>query len=1007
MTTMVIANRYPIQERLGAGGMGVVYRAYDRLTGDIVALKQVHVGLEQLAFQSKADNTDIHLALAQEFRVLASLWHPNVISVLDYGFDEKRQPFFTMSYLENHQNLLKHGANLSFSAKIDLLNQLLEALIYLHRRGIVHRDLKPDNVLVSPDGHLRVVDFGLAIEGQQEAGLAGTIAYMSPEVLTGKPASPQSDLFAFGIMAVELLTGHYPFLSNASIDKILMAIIKQPADLTGIPDELLFIFEQILEKDPLDRYQSAEVIKVAFASSTNDNLTDENLAIRESFLQAARLVGRDNEFALLEHALLKVQQGRGSAYLLGGESGVGKSRLVDELRIRALVKDILVLRGQALSEGGAIYQLWRDVLSHLILQVAVNDEEAALLKPLLPHLDRLLGRSIPPTPALAPATLQERLIETICSLIERSGKPMLIILEDIHWISESLPIVQAVSQLTRRLPLLLVATYRNDERTDLALALAEMRPLALERLSSQAIADLGRSILGDLPQQGDMMDYLQTQSEGNVFFLIEILRALAEQAGTLQMVGRFTLPDNLVTGGIQAVLEQRLSRVPDDARDLLDQAALFGRQLDFEVLSTLAPDLNQDEWLRSCETLMIVTRRGETWEFAHDKIREHLLAAIPEAQSQANARLVAEAVEKVHQGYLETYASRLAYLWQLACDTERELSYRSIAGKQALENNANQVVIEHLERAIQLVQESQQALDLPSQLTIYTVLASAYRNLYGFSYPKIALIFEHIQPIISKLEPDDNAVRLFATLWTYFLSNGMYDKVEEFLQTFKAIFQKDPESKPFYDLSMSSCEAALNYHWGNFAAVINLYFNLRPHYNEALHQRIVRLMGTSPYTSMLNHAAISFIISGQVQSGLNLAKEALALAEKSNSTFAIIFALAFSTRHYLFLQDYEQAQIYTDHLLALAEKYKIQYGLINGQLFHAYRLAMTEEYIAEALAELQACLVMRLNIELVSGMSQIYLFLAQAYLKAHDYLSAEDYITKCLDFIEIVDERFS
>jgi serine/threonine protein kinase len=146
--------------------MGAVFRADDRLTDMTVALKQVTLPPQQLnssAQSSPGQSDSFRLALAQEFKVLASLRHPHIISVLDYGFDAARQPFLTMELLENAPTLIEAGRHLSGNEQVTLLVQLLQALAYLHRRGIIHRDLKPDNVVVIA-GQVKVLDFGLANE---------------------------------------------------------------------------------------------------------------------------------------------------------------------------------------------------------------------------------------------------------------------------------------------------------------------------------------------------------------------------------------------------------------------------------------------------------------------------------------------------------------------------------------------------------------------------------------------------------------------------------------------------------------------------------------------------------------------------------------------------------------------------------------------------------------------------------------------------------------------------
>src|SRR5712692_8358103 len=234
MTSSVVSSlfsqRYRLAREIGRGGMGVVYRAADRLSGQDVALKRVTKPSEELIFTSASASADRQLALAQEFQLLASLRHPNIISVLDYGFDDEHRPYFTMDLLENPVTVSHYAQSLPVPEKTRVLAQILQALKYLHRRGIVHRDLKPANILVS-DGQLKVLDFGLAIARHQEApgtsSTTGTLAYMAPEVLDGQPAREASDLYAVGVIAYELFMGKHPFNTanlTALVDEILKTV---------------------------------------------------------------------------------------------------------------------------------------------------------------------------------------------------------------------------------------------------------------------------------------------------------------------------------------------------------------------------------------------------------------------------------------------------------------------------------------------------------------------------------------------------------------------------------------------------------------------------------------------------------------------------------------------------------------------------------------------------------------------------------------------------------------
>ncbi|MEM7533159.1 MAG: serine/threonine-protein kinase [Chloroflexota bacterium] len=261
-----INSRYVIQNKIGSGGMGVVFRAIDRLTRETVALKQVKLSGNLTIKNSlapSASEDDLRLALAREFQLLAGLRHPHIISVLDYGFDDERQPFFTMAFLPKAQNILEAGQDAPFARKIELIQQLLQALAYLHRRGILHHDLKPDNVIMS-DGNVRLLDFGLSSSDQVEGSKsAGTPLYMAPELFEGHEYSRMADLYAVGVLLYQMLTGEHPF---APIDyTFLDRLLNEAPDLGRVDASMRPFLAQLLAKTANERFATAPDALLALA----------------------------------------------------------------------------------------------------------------------------------------------------------------------------------------------------------------------------------------------------------------------------------------------------------------------------------------------------------------------------------------------------------------------------------------------------------------------------------------------------------------------------------------------------------------------------------------------------------------------------------------------------------------------------------------------------------------------------------------------------------------------
>jgi len=708
----IMGNRYHINNRLGSGGMGVVYHATDRFTGTDVALKQVLFDAPE-SFKIDDSTIDYRLALAHEFRTMASLRHPHIISVLDYGFDEDNQPYYTMELLRDAQPLTRIAPSRDLLVYVRYMVQLLQALAYLHRRGVFHRDLKPDNVIIDKDGILRVLDFGLALVRNQKdpaQNATGTLAYMAPETLRGQPPIPATDLYAVGVMGYEMIVGRHPF-NLRDVNALIHDVISTPPNFDGVDIgvDVMMILEKLMLKDPEDRYQKASDVIEALSQVVDEPIPHETHAIRESFLQSAEFVGRDLELDQLTERLKLALDGQGQAILVGGESGVGKSRLLEELRISSLVRGADVTRGQGITEGGSPYALWRDTLRWLAMINPLNDLEASVLKPLIPDISDLIGREVADPPELSPQAMQARIISLMESLFERhpKDKPLVVVLEDFHWAgSESLKALEHLATHIEDTPVLIVASYRDDEYPTLPDAL-NLPVVTVKRLTNDEIMALSTSMLGDAGQQAQVVDLLQRETDGNIFFVIEIVRTLAEESGSFDSIGKRTIPGSAFDGGLQTILNRRLEQVPTQMRQLLQLSAITGRQIDLELAKTLnshLPNFQQvelDDWLETLSDAAIINVIDNQWQFAHDKLREGLTSTLSAFDLRDYHRRVAEAIETIY-GDAPEYTVILTYHWRKAGDTNKELGYVTRAGDQALANGAYEEAVGFLHRALNI-----------------------------------------------------------------------------------------------------------------------------------------------------------------------------------------------------------------------------------------------------------------------------------------------------------------
>lgn len=696
-----VNKRYQLQEKIGTGGMGDVYKAKDRLTGATVALKQVTTPADELILNSHGENSNLYLALAQEFQMLASLRHPHIISVLDYGFNMDRRPFFTMSFVEHAINLFVASEQENTVGKAKLLISLLQALVYLHRHNIIHRDLKPDNVLVDMNGQVKVLDFGLSVNYDAAKGRAGTLAYMAPEVISKGAISLAGDLYSVGVIAYQLFARKLPFVSN-NITNILYNTPRLPE--LEFPSKIATVIGRLLSKIPDDRYSDAYETIVAISEAIDLPVPVENITIRKSFLEAAIFIGRDEELNRLRTALDETFDGKGSAWLIGGESGVGKSRLIDELRSYALVKGALVLRGQGIEGGGLPFHLWRDPLRRLTLTTEINDFDAGVLKKIVSDIDMLLEHEISDVPELPEQQEQNRLLLTILELFKCQSQPVILLLEDLQWTEESLIVLKQLNALSIEQKLLIIGSYRHDEASNLPDRLSTMKHFILNRFNDDEIKKMSVSMIGQQGKNPKVLDLLKKETEGNAFFLVEIVRALGDEAGRLRDIGQKTLPEHVFAGGIDAILKRRLERVPQWGQNLLEFVAVAGRQLDKTILAHAEtfPKQGLDTWLMTCSDAMVLEIKEDQWRFTHDKLRESVLSKLAVVKRQQLHRQVARIIQHVYADAITPYFSQLSNHYHQADEREKARYFAFLAGKDAAKRFSNVDAINLLNRALTL-----------------------------------------------------------------------------------------------------------------------------------------------------------------------------------------------------------------------------------------------------------------------------------------------------------------
>ena len=730
MIGSVIQERYLVESELGRGGMGVVYRAEDTLLERPVAVKIV---------SASGLGTEGQSRLLQEARAAARLNHPHIVAVYDVGTGEMPNQEGAFSYivmeLVEGQTLREYQPQ-NLGQIIDLARAICDALEIAHQQGIIHRDLKPENVSVTQSGMIKLMDFGLArISGKtrmtEQGTFMGTYAYLAPEIILGQEADARSDLYALGVMLYEMSAGRPPFEAEnitAVISQHLYAPVVPPSAYNDqVPPALDLLIVRMLSKQPGDRPQTATAVRLSLEEigHIEAGSKPESAIPQLNRLVRGRMVGRQAEFAQAVALWEKAAGTDGQLLLISGEPGIGKTRLIKELNAWVEISGGKTLLGLCFAEErtpyGAIAQMVQTSLengSNLELPKAV----LADLVTLAPEL-RLIYPDLLPNERLDPDAEQQRLFESIVTWFGALTKDdkLLLIIDDVHWAdSGSLALLRYLARRLNRRRALIVATYREVE-LDVTLPFREtLQEINRERLATRIkLSGLDVNGTGELLAtlfaeeiQPEFLEGIYRETEGNPFFIEEVCKALVDNGKLYYEKGHWHRPDDIaeleIPQGIRSTIQTRLSKLSEEEQDVLQKAALLGREFEYEMLVAIS-DLDEDgliDALERAESAQLIeelhrsaTVTSPTFNFTHALIHSTLLSNLSTLRRQRLQKQVAMALEESFPDRQRELAPLLGRYFAEAGDGEKGVHYLLLAGDDAREVFAYEEAIEAYEHA--------------------------------------------------------------------------------------------------------------------------------------------------------------------------------------------------------------------------------------------------------------------------------------------------------------------
>ena len=983
---------YEILSQLGSGGMGEVYRAHDRRLGRDIALKVIRRAL----VSAECSQEDALERLLREATLASALNHPNIVTIHETGVVDCDR-YIAMELVEG-QTLrgLSGGGGLPLDRVVHLARQIAEALAVAHAAKIVHRDIKPDNVMVRPDGYVKLLDFGLAklhhsTVAAGSTGIAtepgliiGTIGYMSPEQARGDAVAPETDIFAFGVMLYELVAGRHPFMAASKLGTLhaLMWETPEPPSVVNpdVPRTLDQLILEMLQKDCRLRPGAGEVLyRLGLADDSTIATALSSVRVSPRGPRASRaIVGRDLEMDALLHEYESASRGRGQLVVLSAEAGVGKTTILD-----AFVK-LLEDRGEAVrvgrgrcSERLAGSEAYLPVLE--VLDSLQHSEQHGSLSRLLRALAPSWYVQIMPPSAndssaarLAADTAlgsQERLKREIAALLDEITRMHTVVLcfDDMHWADPST--TDLIAYLARRIEgmrLLILVTCRPS---DLAQARHPFLSLKLDLIARGVCRDIhpgpldeaaiGRYLTLQFAEHSFPRGFaaiLHQRTEGHPLFVVDLIRDLRRRQVLRLQDGRWILAEDLASlekampESVRSLVQRKIDALDEADRRLLGAASVQGIDFDSAVAAT-ALERSQDEVEDALDRLerehALIrfvdeheAHNGELtlrYRFAHHIYHNAFDASLRATRRASLSRAIAQHLIGRLGGQPCDCAADIALLLEAARDHIRAAEYWNQAAQAAARLYAHDETIRLARRGLALLEASP---DSPHKAAVEVGLQMTYglsvKTSQGYAVPEVGRAYARARELCRQIQDPARVVPVLVGLSAHHVVSGEIttsrDVALEMLDLFNRLGDRNRQM-----LGQWSLGAAL-FHLGELEVSHEHLMQGLELYDPAFHRPRVWETGIEPGIFCRSEVSRTLTLRGRADEGLRMIRDAVAGARALEHPQPLAFALLFSTMIHLLRREPTHVCRVYDELADLCRAHGIAQELQWGAPFRGRAL---------------------------------------------------------------------
>jgi tetratricopeptide (TPR) repeat protein len=977
---------YEILAPIGAGGMGEVFRARDpRLNRDVAI---------------KVCSQQFSARFEREARAIAALNHPHICQIYDIGPD-----YLVLEYVEGKPV----SGPMSVRSAVKLALQIVDSIGEAHSQGILHRDLKPANILVNTKGAAKLLDFGLAkwvsnadldATKSLDGELVGTVAYMSPEQAQRHTVDERSDIFSFGAVFYEMLSGRHAF-PGGSAASVMSAVLRDDPAPLNLPAGIERVVFKCLAKQPDDRYASMAEVAAALEQIQKDQFYQPPASAADLVAADDRTtVGREAQREQLLRSYLRVKAGRGLILGVTGEAGIGKTSIVEDFLadLPRRGERPIVARGRC-SQRLAGEEPYLPILEALesLVHPASGPSCAQTMKAVAPTWYGLVAGKMPESELessaaeAAPAASQERMkreFSALCCELSQA-QPLVFFIDDLHWADIST--VDIFNYLTGRFSAMRVLVLLSYRLSDMELRGSPFRHVRNDLMSRGLmeimdlpfleIKDVERYLTLQFPGNAFPVSFaseIHAKTEGSPLFMADLVRYLQDKGGIVELDGKWVLAKSLPASllnlpiSVRAMIERKIEQVEDQDRKLLLAASVQGSEFDSVVVAEAiemdAADV--EERLDALEHVHFFVRRGEEREFpdrsltldyqyVHVLYQNVLYDSLQPTRRATISGRVAKTLVARYGDQVATVAARVAVLFEAARDFSSAAQYFYIAAARSCSLFAFREALSLADRGLKALQALPEGPARRQQeLVLQMMRGIALRSTTGWATPQIEQTFNRARQLANDLE---NPPELIPVQWAttlFQLIRG--DLVECRSNADELMRQAERSGNETYIMCAHHVAGVVREFTGEMVESNRLLERCRELHRPSEFKTYVAMFGQDPGTTSRAMSSRPLWALGYPDRALARAAESLSIARAQAQPTMVAFALVVIQGIHLYRGEAAEALAVGDEIMTLCHEFELPQEAEWSRSFQGYALHLQGrtlegiEVLTDALAKQKA-----------------------------------------------------